>query len=255
MNQTRNRELRDEDQGLRPIGDLIKASWPSPSGSASTPSGSSTSSAITGSQSLAKTPASTTGPARGGTGVAIRPSVDLQEAVRAQDTAQIDRAVVASLPPQVQSLLECHRTTGGRVMAYSLLYPLPKDAPEDDIRRSLAIVEQACRPSSPELTIKEITRCLLVTKARAGDADDTRARIAIFAEELTGYPSDVIREACRRWSRSNAFAPSLAELRNECEKAFSFRVTLKESLERAVNRMSRASVGAPSLPASEVDHG
>jgi hypothetical protein len=143
------------------------------------------------------------------------------------------------LPQGVQQLLVSHQAANGKPIAYALRYPLPEWAKRDEIRSAMAVVERTCQSARREVVAAEITRCLLVTKARAGDDDDMRARVRILTEELAEFPGDVIREACRRWSRESPWAPSLHELRHECAKAFGFRSTLLESLRRAVARFDQ----------------
>jgi len=89
------------------------------------------------------------------------------------------------------------------------------------------------RPSRPEL-VQEVTRCLAVTVARERDQADLKAMLAVMAEELAEFPADVLRAELRSWARREKWWPTLAELRERCERAMRLRKSLRLHCERAV---------------------
>lgn len=104
--------------------------------------------------------------------------------------------------------------------------------PENDAREAIVILEMLNAPAAPDACAKELGRLKVLTKERAVGQQDMVFQIAVMAEELSAYPLDVVRNACRVWSASNTFYPSWAELRELCEERVLRRRCLLDALRR-----------------------
>lgn len=221
-------ETTDVEPGLRPIGSLIKACLPSQPGLASTQGGSWENSAIFGPQSQARTASSSTGPAPSATG-AVAPLSALGAALGALDSAAIERSLAACLPPRLNSLLRLKWSDDYEELRGASFCQQPNIEEADE---AFGLISRILKPADRSLIIKEVTRALLVTKARESDAGDLKARVSIIAEELASYPEDAIIGACRDWARKNVFAPSLADLLQACQRRCRQRLAILEALKR-----------------------
>lgn len=141
--------------------------------------------------------------------------------------------MLASLPPSVASSLTEKRTDfvdpvygyDFRFDGYSLA---PVDAAEK--MQAKAIVLAACRRCDSKTIASELTRMRVLTKARELSNDDASATVAAYAEELSRYPADIVRAACRGWSKREPWWPSWAELKEELTRHARRRKALAEVL-------------------------
>jgi len=105
--------------------------------------------------------------------------------------------------------------------------------PPDLARAALDALEPLVAPAPVAEVVAELMRLRLVTKARAEDPAITDAAISVMAEELSAWPLDVVRTACRSWARNSTWWPSLAELNGECDWRGRRRKRMAEILRRA----------------------
>jgi hypothetical protein len=154
------------------------------------------------------------------------------------DAELTDRLLLASLPPSVaRSLTPTMRTWDDpvhgfdyQITGYSLAEPLPSPADIDTARQ---LVEAAMQPAPAKSVAAELARLAAVTKSRADPEDDQTLRFAAFREELAEFPRDVITTALRKIARRETFFPSLAEIRDQCQREFSHRKHLAAVLRRS----------------------
>jgi hypothetical protein len=99
-------------------------------------------------------------------------------------------------------------------------------------------LEAANAPADPDDVTKELARLKIGTIGRAMDGVDLEAWLIVVGEELEEFPADVIRDACRKWMRREKWSPSVAELRDECQ-----RTARRRKLMLAAARMDRARNG------------
>lgn len=59
---------------------------------------------------------------------------------------------------------------------------------------------------------------------------DLAAMTSVYVEDLEEFPIDIIRSACRSWRRSEKWFPRIAELREECWRVGTNRLTRKTAL-------------------------
>jgi hypothetical protein len=73
-------------------------------------------------------------------------------------------------------------------------------------------------PITGNPTMDELYRLRLVTACRDSHEEDLAALFWWYAEELAAYSNEVVRTACREWSRTQKFWPALSELLALCEQ-------------------------------------
>src|SRR6185369_16901089 len=149
-----------------------------------------------------------------------------------------DWMLLASLPPSVARSLT-PRTRTWHDMQYGFSYeitgyelagrPAPTEADLDQARELVAV---AMRPAPAKTIAAELARLAAVTKSRADSEDDQTLRFAAFREELAEFPRDVIASALRKIARRETFFPSLAEIRDQCQREFAHRKHLAAVLRR-----------------------
>lgn len=118
-----------------------------------------------------------------------------------------------------------------QITGYWLTEPLPSPAELDQAR---ALVAAAMQPAPARSVAAELARLAAVTKSRAETEDDQTLRFAAFRDELAEFPQDVISSALRKIARRETFFPSLAEIRDQCQREFSNRKHLAAVLQRRV---------------------
>ena len=222
--------------GLRPIGSLMPSISSLEANLASTkeePTPNAGNSEITGRPKPASAPASGTGTQLSVSGYGKPPS-SLDEAQALLATAkpgQVDAAIQAWLPHSVSSRVVA-RWRGGEHGYEAQDYELRDGVDEADGRESLRLLEMLNARAELEDCQKELARLKVLTAARNLGQADLVAQIAIYAEELTEYPIDVVREACRWWAAREKWFPSWAELRAACDERVMKRRAILAGLRR-----------------------
>jgi hypothetical protein len=223
----------DEARGFQPIGSLIQPIVRSPQNLRSTLDRSLTNSATTGTPSpAAKLPASI-GTRHSAMPVASTPR-DITAAMASNDPERTDSLLLASLPQSVAHSLMPTMTTWSdpeygfsyEVTGYSLADPSP---PPADLEAARLIAAPAMAPAPRKAIAAELARLAALTKSRADAQDDQTLRFAAFGEELAEFPQDVIGAALRKIARRQTFFPSLAEVRDQCQREFRHRKLLVAS--------------------------
>lgn len=132
------------------------------------------------------------------------------------------------MPPRLRSSLKERLSGEYDLIGFDLLRPLVAGEAET----VLGWLDEIDRPASHAELVQEITRCLMLTRAAKQDQQDQTLRLAALAQELKAFPGDVVIAALRQWSRRERWWPTLAELRDECQKAMRVRKSLRQCCER-----------------------
>lgn len=200
-----------------------------------------TSSETTGLQSLGQAASSSIGRLRGGTGsvvplTTVEPDLPaaVEEAVATGDPRAVDKALIASLPRTLSSLVSI--ATNADYEPIGLTIANVDIVPLDDLRTGLALVVRCLRPTLASYIAQQMAACDMVTKARPEHAMDTKARIAVFVEDLREFPADVVAEAFKFWRRTETWSPTVVDIRERCWRKAAIRVSAKLRLESAINR-------------------
>lgn len=151
-----------------------------------------------------------------------------RQAVRAAGSYDQATEIVAMLDRQLPQLTPRHNAAF-EFTGYELHRPIPAET----ARAALEALEPLVEPAPVGDVVAELVRLKLVTKARAEDPAVTDAAISIMAEELSVWPIDVVRTACRAWGRNSTWWPSLAELNGECDWRGRRRMRMAAILRRA----------------------
>ncbi len=184
------------------------------------------SSATGGLPSRAERESNLTGLRRGGRGVATRPSGP-------PSVWQADRAVEASLPEPLKTLLQSRAKYDSEfdaLLRYEPLPPAKTPAAEAMIEQARQALDAALAPAEPAAVLKMLARLKISTSSRKRDGDDAKLERRVFADELRHYPLDVVDEACRRWARREQWWPSIAEIVGECDRLVNWRRVTREAL-------------------------
>lgn len=124
------------------------------------------------------------------------------------------------------------------VEGYSLI--LGVDAPDldpDELIRCQKIVVASLAPCPEQVLDQELAKMRASTITASGDAQDQMLRMAVYAEELEGYPQDVVVTVCRRFRRNLKFLPAVAELVQAIEDLMHERRALAEALAEGPRRV------------------
>ena len=177
----------------------------------------------TGRPNPASAPASGTGTQLSVTGSARPPSTpeEVRELLAELTPDQIDKSLQAWLPPSVSCRIEGRLYDGPNdpYKNYTTVgYDLAEGWDENEGREAQRLLEMLNARADPEACQQILARLKVLTRERNLSQEDMVAQIAIFSEELSQYPLDVVRDACRAWARTEKWFPSWAELRERCEE-------------------------------------
>src|SRR6185369_3447438 len=144
--------------------------------------------------------------------------------------ASLPPSVARSLTPRTRTWHDMQYGFSYEITGYDLAGPAP---PEADLDQARELVAVAMRPAPAKTIAAELARLVAVTKSRADSEDDQTLRFAAFREELAEFPRDVIASALRKIARRETFFPSLAEIRDQCQREFAHRQHLASALRRS----------------------
>lgn len=233
---------KPQKRGLRPIGSQLPDISTLEASLVSTKGGSAPKLSVSGT-----TPKLTTDSSPTGTQVSVcgfgKPPASLDEAQTLLANAkpgQVDAAIQAWLPRSVSSRIAERLYDGqDRTRDYTVVgYDLDDGFNENDGRESLRLLEMLNARAEPETCEHELARLKVLTATRNLSQADLTAQIAIYAEELTEYPIDVVRESCRWWAAREKWFPSWAELRDACEERVMKRRAILTGLRRYFERVA-----------------
>ncbi len=224
----------DDRQGFQSIGNLTQPIVISPENLDSTLARSLPSFETIGPRSPVAKPPASIGTRRSAMPVASTPA-GIVAAMASSEPERIDKLLLASLPPSVAHSLtpemrEWRDPESGydfEITGYSWREPLPPDA-ELDAARDLVTAGMVRTPT--KIVMAELLRLAAVTKSRAESEEDQAFRFAAFRDELAEFPEDVVRTALRKIGRRETFFPSLAELRDQCQREFRHRKLLASAM-------------------------
>ena len=102
-----------------------------------------------------------------------------------------------------------------------------RDMDDEKKAQALAVVEQYSVPLPASKIAELIARLQIIAPEREKSAVDIKARTAIWIEELSSFPADVVTKALKgryRWF------PSLAEVLESCENEMAYRNLIKRGI-------------------------
>ena len=222
---------RDEGRGFRPLGSLVTTDAASPSGSASMPARSPSTSGTIGPPSRGAGGSSSTGRRRGATGAVARRN---DQQVATALLADI-RDPARSLPQYVRSALSAvwgdagsEHGWDGAVIEYEMTASLDEAARWEAIDQAEAML----LPASEDLLLAELARCRSLTASRNAGNDDLTLALSAWVAELERYPGDIVVAELRDWPRAHKFWPTLAEMVEELDRVARPRHLLLAALHR-----------------------
>lgn len=237
-----------EDQGFRPIGNLMPPAWPTPQGEGSTQPKPPTPSAITGLPAPATTPSNSTGTPHGGHGaVALSTSRDLQ-AITEAPTERISREAVAGL------LARLSGTRNAVIWRYE--HSFGPDNQSDSkvvgisglsdnleaLQAMSAALAPICQPAretrggEAEL-VADLARTMSVTAGRQRDGMDDDVAVDTFVDELSNWPIDCVKRALGAWRRNEKWRPTLADILLDVEWRAKPRMVAKAFVDKRIQEI------------------
>ncbi len=235
-----------EAHGFRPVGSLLPKTPNSPRPSDSSLPTSPPSSATTGALSPAARGSSLTG--RPPSEIAAVKWQDVRRAVEEEDADQVRVAVERLLKPLEASCLKSTIGAEGDLDGYELIGSIAPAL----VDRLEKMARYLTRPSRREVVIMHATRCFSVTKSRAYEVDDMKITLAVLADELSEFPPEIVAAVFKSWARRDKWAPSLAELRDFCQREMRWRRSLLAAVIGAGQAQDPGNVAEP-LPSWQRD--
>lgn len=120
-------------------------------------------------------------------------------------------------------------------MGVKTFYAVTRDLKPEDaamLSRSIATADLANEPAPKAMIVFELGRLRAMTKAKAEDQQSTEFLLACYTEDMREYPADVVREACRKWARTEKFFPAWTELKDVLDALVGKRRRLRDALRR-----------------------
>lgn len=199
------------------------------------------SSETTGLQSVARAASSSIGQLRGGTGSVVplttaEPELPaaLVEAAQRADPRAVDDNLLAALPPTLRRLTSLAISSDYERCGVEIANI--HSVPTEELQAGLALVRRCLKPTPARFIVEQMAACDLVTKARAEHEGDTAARAAIFVEDLSEFPADVVAESFKYWRRTEKWSPTVADIRERCWRKANVRVVARYRLESELKR-------------------
>jgi len=93
--------------------------------------------------------------------------------------------------------------------------------------QALQIIDKYYQPMPAQEIVKLIARLQIIAPEKEKSNVDMRARTAIWVEELSAYPADVVQKALKARYR---WFPSLAEVLEKCANEVAYRNLIKQGI-------------------------
>ena len=107
-----------------------------------------------------------------------------------------------------------------------------RDLDPSDVRDALAVVEIALRPCPPAIVDQELLRLKILTKSQALNAEEVALQAAVYTQQLSAYPEDVVVDVLRCWRAREKWWPAWAELQELIDARMKRRIALRDALAR-----------------------
>jgi hypothetical protein len=115
-------------------------------------------------------------------------------------------------------------------------YEVKLGAPKEDLEEARRAVAGTCQPGASQTIAAELQRMRALTKSKAEPSVDASLAAAALFHEVSAYPTDVVVDACRKWSARETFFPSWAELKDMLERGMRKRRALLRAIESAIEK-------------------
>lgn len=94
------------------------------------------------------------------------------------------------------------------------------DMTKEQVEQAKQVLREFNKPLPSQQIIKLIARLQIICPERAKPEYDTKARTAIWVEELSKYPADIVTYALRRRYK---WFPALSEVLDNCDNEMAYR--------------------------------
>lgn len=101
------------------------------------------------------------------------------------------------------------------------------DMTKEQVEQAKQVLREFNKPLPSQQIIKLIARLQIICPERAKPEYDTKARIAIWVEELSKYPADVVNYALRMRYK---WFPTLSEVLDNCDNEMAYRKLIERGI-------------------------
>lgn len=98
---------------------------------------------------------------------------------------------------------------------------------KEQVEQAKQVLREFNKPLPSQQIIKLIARLQIICPERAKPEYDTKARIAIWVEELSKYPADVVNYALRMRYK---WFPALSEVLDNCDNEMAYRKLIEQGI-------------------------
>ena len=144
---------------------------------------------------------------------------------------QTDRNMEVSWPERLKTLLrsKARYDPDWEVRGYEPI-EVTTEAGRAAVLSASQMLHKALDPAPTPVILKALARLKMITNQRNQDGDDARYQRAIYVEELSEFPSDVVIEACRKLGRHEDWFPPANKIRAACHELVRWRRLTAEAL-------------------------
>lgn len=155
--------------------------------------------------------------------------------------AQADRAVVQSLTlPESCSLTE-RLSSEYDFLGYDL--EDGDSISDDELQDAIRVLDQTLQPAEPKQIIQELTKLKSITASRNTSHEELKLTISAIADQLQGYPEDVVVPILQRQASQSKWFPTWYELKQQIDIYCQKRIAARDRLQQELDRRSTRSVG------------
>lgn len=105
-----------------------------------------------------------------------------------------------------------------------------------DLAAAIALVEEACAPPADDRVLKMLGAVRAMTVARAGDTDNLKLVLRLYADEIKAYPADVVEYVLATQAGISKWWPTWHELKERLDLYAGARHLLRRALGRLAAR-------------------
>ena len=120
----------------------------------------------------------------------------------------IDQELLTYLPQSVKQALASQVDRDYELTGYQMT----KEVSQQDKDTAIKMLDKALEPLPSKTILQELTRLKLKTMARNMTTEELSLQLAVYVDELSEYPADIVVKVLRDWPRNSKWWPTWHEL-------------------------------------------
>lgn len=120
----------------------------------------------------------------------------------------IDEELETYLPQSVQQALASQVDRDYELTGYQMT----KEVSQQDKDTAIKMLDKALEPLPTNTILQELTRLKLKTMARNMTTEELSLQLAVYVDELSSYPADIVVKVLRDWPKQSKWWPTWHEL-------------------------------------------